>query len=102
MSARPNFTKVQLSGGKVTALGESNSDDLSDLIGVQVFVRQEAKAAGGPATLATGFVPQAGSTWEAEFDANGLSAGPALAVGIENHSDPITTIWWVEQVEIEE
>jgi hypothetical protein len=100
MALRPNFTKVQLSGDKVTAIGESNSEDLSDLIGIQVIVRQEA--AGGPATLATGFVAQAGSTWEAEFDANGLSAGPALAVGIENHSDPITTTWWVEQVEIEE
>jgi hypothetical protein len=102
MATRPNFTTVQLSGNKVTAVGESNSDDLSDLIGIQVFVRQEATAAGGQATLATGFAPQAGSTWEAEFDANGLTAGPALADGSENHSDPMTTIWWVEQVEIEE
>ena len=102
MGTRPNFTQVQLSGDKLTAVGESNSDDLSDLIGIQVFVRQESKAAGGQATFATGLVPQAGSTWEAEFDANGLGAGPALAIGIENHSDPMTTIWWVEQVEIEE
>jgi hypothetical protein len=93
---------VRLSGDKVTALGESNADDLTDLVGIQVLVRQEAQAGGGDAKLAAGFVAQAGSSWEAEFDANGLTAGPALVVGVETHSNPISTISWVESVEIQD
>lgn len=100
MSARPNFTDVRLNGDKVIALGESNAEDLADLVGIQVIVRQEAQ--GGGAKLAAGFVAQAGSSWEAEFDANGLAAGPALVVGVETHSDPISTTAWVESVEIQE
>jgi hypothetical protein len=102
MGTRPNFTEVRLSGDKVTALGESNSKDLDDLVGIQILVRQEAQAGGGPAKLAAGFVAQAGSSWQAEFDANGLTAGPALAVGVETHSDPISTTSWVESVEIQD
>jgi hypothetical protein len=102
MALRPNFTEVRLSGDKLTALGESNSEDLADLVGIQVLVRQEAPAGGGAAKLAAGFVAQAGSSWQAEFDANGLTAGPALVVGVETHSDPISTISWVESVEIQE
>lgn len=102
MGTRPNFTEVRLSGDKVTALGESNADDLTDLVGIQVLVRQEAPAGGGAAKLAAGFVAQAGSSWEAEFDANGLAAGPALVVGVETHSNPISTISWVESVEIQD
>jgi hypothetical protein len=102
MGTRPNFTEVRLSGGNVIALGESNADDLTDLVGIQVLVRQEAQAGGGAAKLAAGFVGQAGSSWEAEFDSNGVTAGPALAVGVETHSDPITTTSWVESVEIQE
>ncbi len=100
MPARPNFTEVRLKGGKVTALGVSNSDDLDDIVGIQVVVRQEAKTARGAAKLASGFVAQAGSTWQAEFPANGVAAGPALVIGMETHSDPVTTIWWVESVTI--
>jgi hypothetical protein len=102
MPARPNFTDLRLKGGKVTAQGQSNSEDVDDIVAIQVLVRQEAKADGGKATLAAGAVPQAGSTWEAEFDANGLVAGPAMALGVETHSDPLSAISWVELVEIEE
>jgi hypothetical protein len=102
MGTRPNFTEVRLSGDKVTALGESNDKDLDDLVGIQILVRQEAQGGGGAAKLAAGFVAQAGSSWQAEFDANGLTAGPALAVGVETHSDPISAISWVESVEIQE
>ena len=102
MGTRPNFTEVRLSGDKVTALGESNADDLTDLVGIQILVRQEAEGAGGAAKPAAGFVAQAGSSWQAEFDANGLTAGPALVVGVETHSDPISTTSWVESVEITE
>jgi hypothetical protein len=102
MAARPNFTKVQLSGDKVTAQGESDPDTLADFVALQIFVKQEAQAGGGAAKLATGFVPQASQSWEAEFDASGLVAGPALAFGVETHSDPMTAISWAESVEIEE
>ena len=101
MPGKPNFTKVQLKGGKVTAQGQSNSQELDDIVGIHVVVRQEAKAEDGPATLAAGSVAQVGSTWEAEFDAKGLAAGPALAFGVETHSDPLTAISWTESVEIE-
>jgi len=100
MAARPNFTDVRLSGANVQVFGESNPDDLADIVGIQVFVSQGAQAAGGPAPIATGFVARAGSSWQAEFDSNGLVAGPAVAVGVETHSAPITTISWAEAVEI--
>jgi len=58
MPARPNFTEVRLKGGKVTALGVSNSEDLDDIVGIQVVVRQEAKTARGAAKLASGFEVQ--------------------------------------------
>jgi hypothetical protein len=102
MAAKPNFTKVRLAGGKVTVQGESNSQDLDDIVGIHVLVRQEAKAGEDQATLAAGSVAQAGSTWEAELDDKGFAAGPAMALGVETHSDPLTAISWAESVEIEE
>lgn len=102
MAAKPNFTDVRLSGAKVTVFGESNKDDLADIVGIQVFVSQGAQAAGGPAPIATGSVARAGSTWQAEFDSNGIVAGPAVAIGVETHSSPVTTITWAEPVEIRE
>jgi hypothetical protein len=100
MAARPNFTDVRLSDDKVRVFGESNSEDLSDLVGIQVFVSQEAQAAAGSARIAAGFVPEAGSSWVAEFDNDGLVAGPAVAVGVETHRSPVTAITWVQPVEI--
>jgi hypothetical protein len=102
MSLRPNFTDVRLTDGKVSVFGESNSDDLGDLVGIQVFVSQQAQAAGGSAQLATGFVAEAGSSWRAEFDAKGLVAGPAVAIGVETHRDPVTAITWAQPMEIRE
>jgi hypothetical protein len=101
MPGKPNFTEVRLKDGKLTAAGVSNTDTLDDLIGIQVFVRQEAEA-GGDAKVAMGFVPQAGSPWQAEFDAQGVTAGQAMAFGVETHTSPMTTIWWAEPMEIEE
>jgi hypothetical protein len=100
MSFRPNFTEVRLKGSKVTAAGVSNKDDLDDFVGIQVFVSQEDQGGGGSAKVASGFLAQAGSSWRAEFDANGLTAGPAMAVGVETHSDPVTTIAWAQSVKI--
>ena len=99
MPGKPNFTKVRLKGGNVTAQGESQ--DTGDIVGIHVVVRQESKAEDGQATLAAGSVAQAGSTWEAHLDAKGLVVGPALAFGVETHSDPLTAISWTESVEIE-
>jgi hypothetical protein len=101
MSLRPNFTDVRLADGKVSVFGESNSDDLSDLVGIQIFVSQDAQAAGGSAQIATGFVAETGSSWTAEFDAGGLVAGPAVAIGVETHKDPFTAITWAQSVEIQ-
>jgi hypothetical protein len=102
MPARPNFTDVELSGNKVKAHGESAEADLADLIGIQVFVSQEDKAAGGAVKMAVavGFVAQQGSPWTAEFDNNGLVAGPAVAIGLETHSEPFTAITWAQPVQI--
>ena len=100
MPARPNFTDVRLADGKVSVFGGSNSDDLSDLVGIQVFLSQAAQAAGGSAQIATGFVAEAGSSWTAEFDAGGLVAGPAVAIGVETHKDPFTAITWAQPIEI--
>jgi hypothetical protein len=102
MSLRPNFTDVRLDDGKVSVFGESNSDDLGDLVGIQIFVSQEAQATGGSAQIATGFVAEAGSSWRAEFDAGGLLAGPAVAIGVETHREPVTAITWAQPVEIRE
>jgi hypothetical protein len=102
MSFRPNFTDVRLGDGKVRVFGESNSDDLGDLVGIQIFVSQQAQAAGGAAQLATGFVAETGSSWTAEFDSGGLVAGPALAIGVETHKAPFTAITWAQSVEIRE
>ncbi len=101
MSLRPNFTDVQLSGNKLEAFGESNPDDLADIVGIQVFVSQQAQAAGGSAHIATGFVAEAGSSWSAELDNKGLVAGPAVAIGVETHSEPFTAITWAQPVEIQ-
>jgi hypothetical protein len=100
MSLRPNFTDVRLADGQVSVFGESNSEDLGDLVGIQIFVSQTAEAAGGPAQIAQGFVPESGSNWRAEFDAGGLVAGPAVVIGVETHSDPVTTITWAQPIEI--
>ena len=102
MSARPNFTDVRLSGPKVRVFGESNSEDLGDFVGIQVFVSQQAQAAGGSARIVAGFVPEAGSSWIAEFDNDGLVEGPAVAIGVETHSDPVTAITWAQAVEVRE
>jgi hypothetical protein len=100
MSFRPNFTDVRLKGGKVSAAGESNKDDLADIIGIQIFVTQDAQDGGESAKVASGFLPQSGESWRAEFDANGLTTGPAMAVGVETHSEPMTTISWAQPVKI--
>jgi hypothetical protein len=100
MPARPNFTDVQLDGDKVRVFGESNADDLADIVGIQVFLTQEGQGAGGSAKMAMGFVPVGSASWDAEFDANGLVAGPAAVIGVETHSTPFTTISWVQPVEI--
>jgi hypothetical protein len=100
MPVRPNFTDVRLANGKVSVFGESNSDDLTDLVGIQIFVSQDAEAAGGSAQIATGFVAEAGSSWTAEFDAGGLVAGPAVAIGVETHREPVTAITWAQPIEI--
>jgi hypothetical protein len=52
--------------------------------------------------MAAGFISQKGSPWSAEFDSNGLVAGPAVAIGVETHSEPFTSITWAQPVEIEE
>jgi hypothetical protein len=100
MSLRPNFTDVQLDGEKLRVFGESNEDDLADIVGIQVFVTQQDQAGGGPPRMATGFVPMAGSSWDAEFDSNGVGAGQATVIGVETHSEPVTTISWAQSVEI--
>ena len=100
MSVRPNFTDVRLADGKLSVFGESNSDDLSDLVGIQIFLSQAAQAAGGSAEIATGFVAETGSSWTAEFDAGGVVAGPAVVIGVETHKDPFTTITWAQPIEI--
>ena len=46
MPARPNFTDVQLDGDKVRVFGESNADDLADIVGIQVFLTQQGQGAG--------------------------------------------------------
>ena len=102
MSLRPNFTDVRLADGTVSVFGESNSEDLSDLVGIQIFLSQDAQAAGGSAEIATGFVAETGSSWTAEFDAGGVVAGPAVAIGVETHKDPFTAITWAQSVEIQE
>jgi hypothetical protein len=101
MPARPNFTDVQLNGDKVKVFGESNETDLADLLGIQVFVSQEDKAAAGAVKMAAGFVAQQGSPWSAEFNNNGLVAGPAVAIGVETHSQPFTAITWAQPVQIQ-
>jgi hypothetical protein len=101
MPARPNFTDVQLNGNKVKVFGVSQENDLADLVGIQVFVSQEAQAAGGAVRMAAGFVAQKGSPWSAEFDNDGLVAGPAVAIGVETHSQPFTSITWAQPVEIQ-
>jgi hypothetical protein len=102
MPARPNFTDVKLNGNRIQAFGESVEDDLDDLVGIQVFVSQEAQAAGGAVRMAAGVVPVQDSPWTAEFDSNGLVAGPAVAIGVETHSQPFTSITWAQPVEITE
>ena len=102
MSVRPNFTDVQLNGDKLQVFGVSDGEDLADLVGIQVFVSQEAQAAGGAAQIAAGFVAQAGSSWSAELDNNGLVAGPAVVIGVETHSQPFTTITWAQPLQIQE
>lgn len=102
MPARPNFTDVKLNGNRIQAFGESVEADLDDLVGIQVFVSQEAKAAGGAVKMAAGVVPVKDSPWTAEFDNNGLVAGPAVAIGVETHSQPFTSITWAQPVEITE
>ena len=102
MPARPNFTDVELDGNKLKVFGESDGNDLDDLVGIQVFVSQAAKAAGGSPHIAMGFVAQAGAAWTAEFDKKGVVAGPAVAIGVETHSDPFTAITWAQPVKIEE
>jgi hypothetical protein len=102
MPFRPNFTDVQLDSDKLQVFGVSHEDDLADLVGIQVFVSQQAQGAGGGPQMAAGFVAQKGSPWSAEFDSNGLVAGPAVAIGVETHSEPFTSITWAQPVEIEE
>jgi len=92
---------VQLNGDKVQTFGESNGDDLADLVGIQVFLSQEAQGGGGAPQVASGFVAQAGAAWSAEFDSNGLVAGPAVVIGVETHSQPFTSITWAQPVEIQ-
>jgi hypothetical protein len=100
MPARPNFTDVELKGNKLKAFGESDPKELGDLVGIQVFVSQAAKAGGGSPEVASGFVKQAGSAWTAEFDKQGVVAGPIVVIGVETHSDPFTTITWAQPFEI--
>jgi hypothetical protein len=102
MSFRPNFTDVQLNGDKLEVFGESNEDDLDNIVGIQVVISQEDKAAGGSAHIAAGFVPEATASWSAEIDSAGFVAGPAVAIGVETHSSPVTAITWAQLVEIQE
>jgi len=102
MAARPNFTDVELDGNNVRVFGVSVEEDLSDLVGIQVFVSQPAEAEGEPARIASGVVPQKVSPWSAEFDKGDLVAGPAVAIGIETHSTPFSAITWAQPVDIEE
>jgi hypothetical protein len=92
MAFKPNFTDVRLKSGKVSAAGQSNKEDLDDIVGIQIFVTQDAQNGGESAKIATGFVPQSGESWRAEFDANGIT--------VETHKQPMTTISWVQPVKI--
>jgi hypothetical protein len=99
MVLRPNFTGARLTGGQLHLSGVSDERELGSLVGIQVFVSQGAEAAGGSAP-AHGFVARANTPWTAVFDAPGIVAGPAMAIGVETHESPTTSIVWAEQVEI--
>ena len=100
MPVRPNFTDVELKGSKLKVFGVSDGTDLADILTIQVFVSQTAKAGGGSPEVASGVVKQAGSSWTAEFDKNGVDEGPVVVIGVETHSDPFTTITWAQPFEI--
>jgi hypothetical protein len=100
MPPRPNFTDVQLDGQNLKVFGQSHEEDLDDIVQIQIFVTQEGQGAGGETKVANGFVPVASESWDAEFDANGVNAGSATAIGVETHSTPFTTISWVQSVEV--
>ena len=100
MPPRPNFTDVELDGSKLKVFGVSDGDHLDDLVGIQVYVSQAAKAGGGGPEIASGVVKQAGSSWTAEFAKKGVGEGPVVVIGIETHSDPFTSITWAQPFEI--
>jgi hypothetical protein len=102
MPARPNFTDVELKGNRLKVFGVSDAGDLTDLVGIQVFVSQASKAGGGPPEVASGHVTQATSSWTAEFAKKGVGAGAVVVIGIETHSDPFTSITWAQPFEIGE
>jgi hypothetical protein len=100
MSAKPNFTDVELVDDTVSVGGVSDEEDLSDIIDIRVVLAQGER-------VASGQVDKLVSAWHAnlpvkdpEAEAEDFGAGPAVAFGVQTHRENFTTISWIETVTI--
>jgi len=93
MPFRPNFRDtVRRSGDRMIVVGATEDAPPPD--DIRVYLEQGGRRARGSVeTLAR--------TWQASLPADGFSAGPALAFGVEIRTDPFQTITWTQQVTIE-
>lgn len=98
MAARPNFTEVRITGGKIRVKGNSIDDPLP--IDIRVYLEQENPAAGKPAEIAFGSVDELTTAWRAELPCGAFKKGPAVASGVEIRMEPFTLITWTQPVEI--
>lgn len=93
MAFRPNFDDpVRIAAGNMTVTGRTaDQGPLPALI--HIFIEQEGQVQGGQ-------VDQPGHAWQKDLPAAGFGPGPALAFGVEVHTEPFESTTWTQAVTI--
>lgn len=93
MAFRPNFDDpVHLEGDTLAVTGRTGDEGPLPAL-IHVFLEQGGQVQGGQ-------VDQPGHAWRKDLSAAGFSPGPALAFGVEVHTQPFESTTWTQAVTI--
>jgi hypothetical protein len=91
---KPNFNSINRSGDHLVVSGNTPEPLVKDALEVRVILTQGEKIA--PPAVA----PSIGTGWQVKVSADGFEPGPAMAFGIETHSENATTITWAQALDV--